>query len=180
MRGRRRARPGSVAVLICASFLRSSIAAAAPAPIPAPISPLSPAPPAVGTPRPPRARIYVEDLDHLAQLVKADAVASPMADSLVRRKKAAVGTMVASGTVGLLLVVLSFTAFKTTTCASQDLCTSDPNETLSLLGLGLAAIGPIAGMVLLPRRNDLLDVINTWNSHLDNPFAIDAHEIRAH
>ncbi len=59
-------------------------------------------------------RIYVKDVDHLAELVRDDTVVSPMAESLVTRRNAAIGAMVTGAGVGLLLIILSATSLKTT------------------------------------------------------------------
>jgi hypothetical protein len=125
-------------------------------------------------------KIYVKDLDHLAQLVKADSVVSPMAEELLAKRNTAVGVGVASLGVGLLLLVLSVTALKRSSCVNNmtDFCTSQPNEAAFVGGLGVAVVGTMVGLLVAPRRGAFLDLVNNWNArHLDNQFTIEAHEI---
>jgi hypothetical protein len=125
-------------------------------------------------------RLYVKDVDHLAELVKDDTVVSPMAQSLVTRRNAAVGAIVTGAGVGVLLIILSVTSLKTTSCldGNPQFCSTEPNEGLFVGGIGLIGLGNLVGLLVYPKRNDLLDLVNNWNArHVDNQFSIESHEL---
>jgi hypothetical protein len=152
--------------------------AAAPAtPTAAPVEPLLSSGPKASKPT-----IYVKDLDHLAQLVRSDDVVHPMAESLATRRNAAVGVIIGGSIVGLGLMVLSFTAFTHQDCTDlgfgNPVCTTEPNMGAMIAGGAISIGALLVGLAVQPKRVDLLDVINTWNTrHVDSQFTIDSHEV---
>lgn len=161
--------------------------AGAPAAVLAPIAPAAPVapaePPGLTLPPPPapsspppdlRARIYVKDLDHLAELVKEDGPAAATARELVARRNAALTV----GGLGLGVgVVLLAVAVSKAGCHSD---LNDPRFGQSCGAEGYAAGGSLAilgsmlaALVIHPKGGDLLDVVNGWNTrHPDRPFTL--------
>lgn len=131
------------------------------------------------------ATIYVKDLAHLAELTKSDDVVYPMAQKLETRRRAAIG----AGAVGLVAsVALMAVGFKR---MNDDFDTafdapgyqepSDRGGKVALGGLGLACVTGVVVWAIMPKRNDLLDVLNAWNTrHVDEPFEIGSHEVGRH
>jgi hypothetical protein len=145
---------------------------AAPAVQPLPAGP--PAAPVVATNA--RAIIYVEDLDHLAELVKSDNVVHPKAEALANNQKGAAALMVTGGVIGSLVVIGSFTFLASQSCPTSypPLCTTNPSVGGIVVGSLISLAGLIGGVALLPSRGDLLDVINEWNArHRDQPFTLE-------
>lgn len=134
-------------------------------------------------PAPPdlRPRIYVKDLDHLAELVKEDPVVWPKAKELADQRTRAITTMAVGGGAGLVLMVAGLLKYGADT--SNDV--SSPNfmnprtkvgPTLMITGLVFAIGSPLVGLALHPKRDDLLDVVNDWNTrHVDRPFELGAY-----
>jgi hypothetical protein len=141
----------------------------------APVQPLAPAP----SPRP-RANIYIANLEQLAGIVANDNVVSPMVDNLVTRRQAAIATMIIGGAGGLLLDGLGLFAFTHQDCPntgglSPPICSNLPNWTLVITGLGVLVASTAVGLALIPRRDDLFEVVNTWNPrHLDDQLTIES------
>jgi len=146
-------------------------------------APVTPAAPVASdtplrTPADSPARIYVKDLDHLAELVKEDAPIATQAQSLATRATASKVTMFGSVFTGLALSGLGFLV--TSEDCSEPLfeggsrfCHDRPTTGLLISGLGLALVGSVVGYAISPSRNDVLDVINTWNrQHPDQPFEL--------
>ncbi len=121
--------------------------------------------------------IYVKDLDHLADLTKADGVVHPMVNDLATRETTGGVIATVGGGAGLLAMFLAATFLRSQSCTG-DVCIRGPNVPLFIGGaVGLAAAATV-GYVILPKRDDLLDVINAWNQrHTDNQFTIESHEI---
>jgi hypothetical protein len=148
----------------------------APAPTP---PPRAPAPTALARPvqprpaSPKRALVYVKNVEHLAELVEEDDVVSRMANNLATRHKVAKGAEWSS-VVGVVLVVLSFTALKTQTC-DGGLCVNRVNTTASIGGTLIIVGSLLASAAIAPSHADVLDVVDTWNRrHSDIPLAIGA------
>ena len=151
-----------------------SSAGAAP---PAPVQPLSAPPRAT-----PHAKIYVTDLNHLASLVADDKVVSPMVADLVTRRQAAIATGVIGGAGGLLLESLGLFVLTSQDCvgggygfaATPPICTTRFNTPLVIAGIGVLSVTTLVSILLMPRRSDLLDVVNAWNPrHLDDQFTVE-------
>jgi hypothetical protein len=100
-----------------------------------------------------------------------------MADSLATRRKTALGVMWGGLGVGLVLMVLSFTVLSTQDC-TDGICIQRFNFPAMIAGGAIASLSPLVGWAIHPSRDDLLDVVNTWNRrHTDNPFTIESHVI---
>jgi hypothetical protein len=141
---------------------------------PIPVQPLQ----AATTPQPPPAKrqavIYVKNLSHLAELVEGDTVVHPKAQALVNRQTTAYIVGIASGVVGLTLMIVSLTALAGQTCFGPDDCVKDPNKPALFGGVALLGLSWPIGMVIWPRRDAILDVINEWNTrHTDQPFTLE-------
>jgi hypothetical protein len=172
------------ALALAAPAAARPVAAAAPAAAPAPAS--TEATPAAATPSKPdlRARIYVKDLDHFAELVKEDKAVHERAAALVARRRAARWTGLGGAVLGIGLLGASMLV--PDSCDTRPVLPGFPelgNEKscgpgagrYALLGAGAFALtgGAVGFAVLTPRRNDFLDVVNQWNGrHLDQPFEI--------
>jgi hypothetical protein len=148
---------------------------------PRPVEPLR-RPPTVSA-RPPRARatIYVKDLDHLAELVASDQVVHPQAEALADRHKWGLGLLTGGLIAGTAVGIGSYTVWAGQDCiagypaGSPDLCTKRINMTAMVFGLVLCAAGTIGWLAVMPKRGDLLDVVNAWNErHPDEPFTIES------
>ncbi len=156
----------------------SLLAPAEPArPAPRPVEPLRP--PVVRS-RPARVHttIYVKDLDHLAELVESDTLVHPQAESLATRHKVAIVSLWGGNLVGGLAIIAGTTFLASKTCSpdAPNICPTSLNMTAIFAGCALALAGTIGWFAIVPKRGDLLDVINTWNErHPDEPFTLD-HE----
>jgi hypothetical protein len=142
--------PAKGGAAVAAAAAPAAAAGAAPRPAPAPDL---------------RAKIYVKDLDHLAELVKEDAKAGPMAAQLASRRKGAfaVGGISLAAGIGCMVYGMSQ--------ATKHTDVNDPQfgQTGSAGGAFVAGGVIMAGGMLLayaiaPKRADLLEVINTWNT----------------
>jgi len=153
---------GVIAAAVSVLFASTSVAAAAPAETPSPVAPLAPPPSENHLMRP---TIYVKGLDHLAVVVKEDRVAGPLAETLLRRRAAAIGGGVGGVVGGLGLLILSETAFRQTSYSPDGNHTAEPEGTMFMAGLALTALGVMAVAVLYPRRSDLSPVVEAWNGH---------------
>lgn len=160
-------------------------AATVPAPAMKPVEAQAPAVTlATATDRPtatpaPAPRIYVKDLDHLAELVKEDDLVGPKARQLAERKTTSGAVTLVSIAAGLGVGVLGFTAMSTQECTeplfpgSQRLCHDRPAFGMVGAGAGIALTGSLLALALAPKANDLLDLVNEWNTrHPANPFEL--------
>ncbi|HEU4382513.1 MAG TPA: hypothetical protein VFR85_03330 [Anaeromyxobacteraceae bacterium] len=125
-----------------------------------------------------RPRIYVKDLDHLAELVREDPTVAAKASSIASRRTNAMtvgGVTIAAG------MVVFLTGMGNETCRDEPvpfpgsgsirMCQAD--STQSMIGLGITAAGSLLVALLWPGPNELLDVINDWNvAHPDRPFEL--------
>lgn len=155
--------------------LEERAAAARPTALPRPRS-LAPSRPAI---------LYIKDLSHLAEVVRRDQEVHQMAEALNSRRTAAIGVTVGGLLLGAMLIVGAEKFFTHQTCSiftsggpngpvMSSICTDQSNQGLFFAGLGTGVVGVVAGGVLWPKRNDLLDVINKWNDrHEDNPITFD-------
>jgi hypothetical protein len=141
-----------------------------------------PAPAALPVPPDLTPRVYVKDLNHLAVLVSRDSVVGPQARRLEDRRRAAIATGVVGLGVSLGLVVTGLVQ----TNQEFDRAFDSPEMErpghdgtgLLLTGVAFGAITPIVMWAILPKRGDLLDVINSWNAR--NPgeqFELGATEL---
>ncbi len=180
-----------VGLSLLAAFGTPAPAGAEDAASPPPDPVASPPPPPGGALAPPataaaipwpdlRARIYVKDLDQLAELVKEDAAVEAKARALSARSGTALaigGVLTATGLV-VLLTGIGNQSCETESVAlplsgptSFQVCQGDPTQ--ALVGGGIMAVGSLAWMLLMPRSGDVLDLINAWNtSHPDRPFEL--------
>jgi hypothetical protein len=136
----------------------------------------------ISEPKVPTAQIFVKDLSHLAELTHEDEVVRPMADSLASRQRVSNVVTVASLAAGVAAVVLGFTLFEQEKClpALYDngaaLCNQGPNQMVVGGGLTLLVVTPIIRWIISPGRNDVLDVLNSWNQrHPDQAFTLTSH-----
>ncbi len=174
-------RESVVAAFVLAAAFPKAVSAATPGetPPPSPLAtttPIAPPPPPAFTPDL-RARIFVKDLDHLSELVKEDPAVAVRARALADRQRASFAVGGVGVVAGLVVSVIGMTQ---QTCDSQP--TGFPGggtfQTCRFTGGGLVAAGGIlmaggavAAILLHPRRGDLLDVVNAWNSaHRDQPI----------
>jgi hypothetical protein len=115
-----------------------------------------------------RPTLQVKNLDHLAALTKEDPVVHPMALNLVKRSKASWATFGIGFTGGALVSILGMSAFRTTTCETPRegllLCTDAPNWAMTGAGFGVMAMSTILGLALMPKHDEVLDVLNAWES----------------
>jgi len=152
---------------------------------------LSVPPPGLPPPAPPRGgvlpvpdlrpRIYVKDLDHLADLVKEDPAVAAKARDLASRRTAAFaigGGLLATG------LAVTLTGLGKQTCEQQSigfpgsgtLSVCQPDPTQVIVGSVIQLAGVLTAAILAPKRGDLLDVLNAWNgAHPDRPFYL-GHE----
>lgn len=123
--------------------------------------------------------IYVKDLDHLAELVSSDNVVHPKVLSIQSKRRRGYTVMLGGLAAGTVLLVGSTTFLGNEVCimnspGSPDVCYKDTNVTLMSVGFLVALAGWFTGYMMLPDRNDFLDVINTWNTrHVDEQFTLD-------
>jgi SH3 domain-containing protein len=114
-----------------------------------------------------RAHIYVKDLGHLADLVKEDGEIKASADRLVARRNATYVIMVAGLAAATALVASGASQF-------GDL-ESHRGERLFTAGLVTAGGSLLVGLLVHPRRGEVLDLLNGWNvRHPDRQFEISA------
>jgi hypothetical protein len=115
-----------------------------------------------------RARVYVKDLDHLADLVRADPEVGPQAQRLETRRRAAVATGVVGLGASLGLMVLGVTRMNREFDRALDSpdyrSPGDDGVGLVMSGLAVSAATPLLMWAILPKRTDLLDVVNGWNA----------------
>ncbi len=106
--------------------------------------------------------IYVKDLDHFVELVASDPYVHREAATLERDDTIADvarwGGLAAGA--GLMFAGLI-----------PDDATGETDQTLLIAGLGVMGVGALVGWIVRPTRNDLIDVINMWNTrHPEEPF----------
>lgn len=115
-----------------------------------------------------RARVYVKDLDHLADLVRADPEVGPQAQRLEARRRAAVATGVVGLGASLGLMVLGVARMNREFDRALDSpdyrSPGDDGVGLVMSGLAVSAATPLLMWAILPKRTDLLDVVNGWNA----------------
>jgi hypothetical protein len=154
-------------------------------PLAARATPVAAAPvePLVAPPREPRPTIYVKDLKHLEKLVKRDDVVAPMVDKLETKRNVALGVGLGGTAVGLALMLGSFTVFATKNCTDYGLgtspiCSNDPSLGALVAGGAVLFFSEVAWWALYPKRADLIDIINTWNTrHVDNQFTFESQSM---
>lgn len=166
------------------SALRLVTAEAAPATAPAPATTPAPATataqaPAADRPEreatPPAPKIYVKDLEHLAELVKEDPLVGPKAQQLAERRKAGLALGIAGVAVGVVLTAVGIGSRSMEDCEGPggSFCVPKPNFGMIYGGLGVAAGSGLLAYALMPKSGDLLDVINEWNTrHPADPFEL--------
>jgi SH3-like domain-containing protein len=118
-----------------------------------------------------RATIYVKDVDHLAELVKSDQAVGPMADRLATRRTA--GWVVIGVGWASALGYYVYSANSGAQNRDPYAMKSDGEMKGIGVGVGVAMVSTLVGILIFPGERDLLDVINTWNTrHPDQPFTI--------
>lgn len=123
--------------------------------------------------------IYVKDLAHLAELTASDAIVGPMAEKLERRRTTGFGILIGGTLGGMTAAALGLTVLQSKACIagpypdSKEACNSGPNEALLVGGLAAAGVAAIVALLVNPDREDLLDLLNQWNTrHPEDPFTI--------
>jgi hypothetical protein len=121
-----------------------------------------------------RPKVYVKNLEHLTQIVASDGVIHREAKALAERSTVAKVVGYGGAALGLGLILL--------TPSLQDGCSRDVDgefrcadaNLAPLIGGAVLAVGAvIAGQMIAPDREELLDLINHWNRrHVDQPFEI--------
>jgi hypothetical protein len=144
----------------------------------------APVEPLVPEPREPKPTIYVKDFKHLSQLVRHDEVVHSMVDRLDTKRTVALSVGIGGSAVGLALMLGSFTVFATKNCTDfgvgGQLCTNDPSMGALVAGGSVLLFAEVLGWALYPKRGDLIDVINTWNTrHVDNQFTFESRAMNA-
>jgi hypothetical protein len=170
---------GSVAWLEESALSFAPLEAAKPVPADRAIAALGAAEPAGITKTDARPKIFVKDLAHIAELTKSDAIVYPMAQRLESRRRAAIATGVVGLGASVVLMAIGFKQLNDDfdeSFDSPDYQAPSTRGTGPLIGgLAVAGLTPILMWAILPKRNDLLDVLNTWNTrHPDEPFEMDA------
>jgi hypothetical protein len=118
-----------------------------------------------------RATIYVKDVDHLAELVKSDQAVGPMADRLATRRTA--GWVVIGAGWASALGYYAYSANSGAQSRDPYAMKSDGEMKGIGVGVGIAIVSTLVGILIFPGNGDLLDVVNTWNTrHPDQPFTI--------
>jgi hypothetical protein len=123
--------------------------------------------------------IYVKDVDHLAELVKGDAAAGPLAARLATRRTAALVVFGAGAavTVGCLAYAMSNPG-RSNNPADPNFMKNTSANTAMGVGVGVGVISALVGLLVSPGRGELLDVVNTWNSrHPDQQFTVGDHQL---
>ncbi len=155
------------------------------APVPAAPAPAPAAPPAAAQApvadrpereaTPPAPKIYVKDLEHLAELVKEDPLVGPKAQQLAERRKTSLALGIGGVAVGVVLTAVGISSRSREDCTgpSGSFCVEKPDFGMMYGGLGVAAVSGLISYALMPKSGDLLDVINEWNTrHPANPFEL--------
>jgi len=151
-------------------------------------------PPAVAAPTAPppdlHARIYVKDLDHLAEILKGDPAIGARADDLAARAGRARSVFWAGGLVGMLLVGAG--GMMTVNDVDSNLDsptfgqrTSNRGPALMVVGTVTAVVSVAYAMAQAPRRDELVDVLNDWNAQhperqLDAAFLVPPVVVHEH
>lgn len=135
-----------------------------------PLAPPGGPPPAVGS------LTYVKDLNHLAAITSTDSALHPRALALGRKVKIGAGVLMGSAALGALIVVGAATIFAQDDCfGSPPVCNSSPNGAVAGVGLFTMVAGGLAGLLMMPQRGDLLDLINEWNArHPERTLLLDS------
>lgn len=132
--------------------------------------------PEVASPAP---LIYVKNLKHLAELVEDDETVSPLARDLHQRHVTSqvVGWGGMLGGLALMTAGLLLPQDDCQFIGSTEFCSFGAKHFgLMYGGLAVAALSPLIGWIIAPKREDLLDVINTWNArHPDEPFELNLY-----
>jgi len=124
------------------------------------------------------APIYIKDLRHMAELMSEDRLVQPRAQRLATRRTAGLGVL--WGGVGLGIALTTAGVIYGAGAYEGD--PSNKEETslgLVIAGGGLILVGVVVGVATLPSREDVLDVINSWNTrHPDQPVQLGHGEAR--
>lgn len=165
------------------SALRFVTAEAAPST--APVNPQAPAAPAPVEDRPVREattaspKIYVKDLEHLAELVKEDPLVGPKAKQLSDRRTAGLAVAFGGIAAGILISTVAILAPGQKDCrppvfeGDPPFCLEKPNFGPAFGGVGVAIGSGLLGFLIMPKSGELLDVINEWNTrHPAEPFEL--------
>jgi hypothetical protein len=103
-----------------------------------------------------------------------------MVESLFTRRQAALATFSVGVAGSVLLESLGPFVYTSQDCVGggtglgPPLCTKRFNTSLVWAGVVVLSVSAIVGLVLMPKRSDLLDVVNTWNPrHLDDQFTVE-------
>ena len=110
-------------------------------------------------------QIYVKDLRHLAELVGDDEVVSPLARALADRQTIGNVTFWGSFAVGLgaMPAGILLPGDDCRFISGKEFCSLGPRNWGLVIGGGaVASVGALTSYFIWPKRNDLLDVINTW------------------
>ena len=163
-------RIGKVIVSIVAVALVSAPMLARAATVEPLVSPGGP-PPGVGS------LTYVKDLDHLAAITSPDSALHLRAIELEHKVNIGMGVLMGGAALGALIVVGAATVFTQEDCIGSQppLCQSRPNGALAGVGLFTMVAGGLAGLLIMPHRGDLLDIVNEWNTrHPEQTLLLDS------
>jgi hypothetical protein len=147
------------------------------APVLARASAVEPLAPPGGPPAGVGSLTYVKDLDHLAAITSPDSALHLRTVELERKGNIGMGVLMGSAALGALIVVGAATVFTQEECigASPPLCQSRPNGALAGVGLFTMVAGGLAGLMIMPHRGDLLDIVNEWNArHPEQTLLLDS------
>lgn len=137
----------------------------APTPLPAPAPDLHP-------------RIYVKDLDHLAELVKEDPKVAPKARALAKKRTTAFTVLGVGLAAGTAMTIYGVSQMGNHSDVNDPNFGKNDGAGAMTAGIVTSLVATVAGLALAPSRNDLLDVINEWNTgHPDQPFTIHEHTV---
>lgn len=154
------------------------------------LGPAAVASPAVSAAAPPAAApaadlrpiVYVKDLGHLAELVRADPKVSPMAERLAARRKAAYGVGLAGIALSVGFMAYGMTAEPNPAQPGDPDFMKTTSRDRAFAGGVLGAIASTVVMLAIhPRSGELLDVVNAWNAnHPEYPFTIERNALSGH
>ena len=157
--------------LTLAAFLPLAARAEALAPesaAPPPPSAVAPAAPTAPAPDL-RARIYVKDVDHLAELLKEDPGIGARADDLAARASRARSVGWTGGLVGSLLFAAGGMMAVNDVDSNLDSPTfgqrtSSRGPALMVVGTATVLASMAYALTQAPRTDELLDIVNDWNA----------------
>ena len=120
---------------------------------------------------------YVDSLERMAELMKADDLMAARARALETRRTTAMGVGFGGMALGagLSLVAMGAGPSECVDVGAGTVCHSTPSTPLLISGLVLSGASAIAMMAIGPRRYEVYDLVNEWNDrHRDQPLLVDS------